>query len=71
MQSDPVLDEIEETFDRIDEDGDRRISFEEFASLMLNMDHTTPEAALRASFAAIDTDHDGSVTFGEFRAWCR
>ena len=31
-------DEIEETFARIDENGDRRISFGEFARLMLEMD---------------------------------
>lgn len=64
-------DEIEETFERIDEDGDRRISFEEFSSLMLEMDHAKPESELRVSFAVIDTDHDGRVSFDEFRAWCR
>ncbi|MES1263577.1 MAG: EF-hand domain-containing protein, partial [Peristeroidobacter soli] len=66
---DPVLDEIEEMFDRIDEDGDRRISFGEFRKLLLDMDHTRPESALRASFDAIDTNHDGRVSFDEFRAW--
>lgn len=72
MQSaDPVLDEIEELFDRIDEDGDRHISFGEFRRLLLDMDHERPEAALRASFDAIDTDHDGRVSFDELRTWCR
>ena len=64
-------DEIEETFARIDENGDRRISFGEFARLMLEMDHARSESALQASFDAIDTDHDGYLSFDEFRAWCR
>jgi Ca2+-binding EF-hand superfamily protein len=69
--ADFVQDEIEEMFDRIDENGDRSISFEEFASLMLEMDRAKSESALRVSFEAIDKDHDGQVSFDEFRAWCR
>jgi Ca2+-binding EF-hand superfamily protein len=68
--TDHVLDEIEEMFERIDEDGDRSIGFDEFATLMRGMDHTRPAAALRARFDAIDTNHDGRVSFDEFRAWC-
>jgi Ca2+-binding EF-hand superfamily protein len=64
-------DEIEETFACIDENGDRSISFEEFATLMLEMDHAKSESALRTTFAAMDMDHDGSVSLDEFRAWCR
>jgi Ca2+-binding EF-hand superfamily protein len=64
-----VPDEARETFDRIDENGDGYISFEEFAALILEIDNTRPEAALRASFEAIDTSRDGRVTFGELRAW--
>jgi Ca2+-binding EF-hand superfamily protein len=64
-----VQDEIEEMFARIDKDGDRNISFEEFASLMREMDRARPESALRVSFDTIDSDHDGSVSFDEFRAW--
>jgi len=68
MQADPALDEIEEMFDRIDENGDSSISFE-FTSLMLELDHTRPASALSASFAAIDSDHNGRVSFDEFHAW--
>jgi Ca2+-binding EF-hand superfamily protein len=64
-------DEVDESFDRIDENGDRSISFEEFSTLMLAIDHTKPESALRASFASIDKDHDCRVSLAEFRAWCR
>ena len=64
-------DEIEEMFERIDDDGDRYISFEEFSRLMLEIDHARPESALRVSFDTIDANHDGRVNFDEFRAWCR
>jgi Ca2+-binding EF-hand superfamily protein len=64
-----IEDEIEEMFERIDENGDRRISFAEFSSLMLEMNHATLQAALRKNFDAIDLDRDGSVNFDEFRAW--
>jgi Ca2+-binding EF-hand superfamily protein len=64
-------DEIDESFERIDENGDRSISFDEFASLLLKMDHTQSESALRARFDVIDKNHDGRVTLDEFRAWCR
>jgi Ca2+-binding EF-hand superfamily protein len=63
--------EIDESFDRIDVNGDRSISFGEFATLMLAIDHTKPDSSLRASFASIDKDQDGSVSLAEFRAWCR
>jgi calcium-binding protein CML len=67
----PAKDEVDESFDRIDENGDRSISFDEFSTLMLAIDHTKPLSALRASFASIDKDHDGRVSLAEFRAWCR
>jgi Ca2+-binding EF-hand superfamily protein len=63
--------EIDESFERIDENGDRSISFEEYARLMLEIVHDRPESALRASFDAIDKDQDGRVSLEEFRAWCR
>ena len=64
-----VQDEIEEMFARVDEDGDRSISFEEYASLMLEMNRDSPRSALRVGFDAIDLDRDGRVSFEEFRAW--
>jgi Ca2+-binding EF-hand superfamily protein len=64
-----VQDEIDETFERIDENGDRRISFAEFARLLTQMDHTRQPAALRRTFDAIDGDHDGLLNRAEFQAW--
>ena len=63
--------DIEEIFERIDTNGDRRISFDEFATIMLEMDHTRSEGDLRVHFDRIDTDRDGCVSLDEFRAWCR
>lgn len=70
QRPDPRMNEIEETLDRIDEDRDRSISFDEFKRLMLDIDHTRPLSALRARFAAMDLDRDGKVSYEEFRAWC-
>lgn len=64
-----VPDDVEEIFDRVDENGDRRIDFTEFLGLMLEMDHLQSESALRVQFDAIDRDRDGRVSFEEFRAW--
>jgi Ca2+-binding EF-hand superfamily protein len=64
-------DEIEETFARLDKDGDRSIDIEEFMALMLELDRYTSPTEMRARFDAIDQDRDGRVTFDEFRAWCR
>jgi len=66
-----VQDEIEEAFARVDKNGDRRIDIEEFAALLLELDSRTSADGMRASFNAIDLDHDGRVTYDEFRAWCR
>lgn len=64
-----MKDEIEEMFARIDADGDRSISFDEYSGLMLDMDHLKSRQELRTSFDAIDADHDGRVSFDEFCAW--
>ncbi len=61
-------DEIEE-FDRIDGNGDRSITFEEFSRLMLEMDHAKPATELRACFNTIDLDRDGRVDLEDFRRW--
>lgn len=66
-----LQEEVDETFDRIDANGDRRISFEEFATLRLEMDHTRSRRALRREFDAIDRDRDGHVSPSEFREWVR
>jgi len=66
---DPIENEITEMFETLDENGDRRISFEEFVGLRRDMDRLKSRKALRREFAAIDLDRDGHVSFAEFRAW--
>ena len=68
--ADPVLDEIEATFRHFDQNDNQSIEFDEFAGLMLRMDHTRSSSALRLQFDAIDTNHDGRLSFLEFRTWC-
>jgi len=62
--------DIEEIFECFDQNGDQLISFDEFASYMLELDHTRTADSLRANFEKIDTNHDGWVSCDEFRAWC-
>ena len=69
QQGDPVIDELEEMFDRIDESGDRRIGFDEFKGLMLEIADPRSDGALRLCFDAIDVNHDGRISFTELRAW--
>jgi Ca2+-binding EF-hand superfamily protein len=66
---DYMQDELEETFDLIDTDGDRNIAIGEFRSLMLELDERRTDGAILASFATIDVNHDGRISFEEFRAW--
>lgn len=61
--------QIGNTFDDLDRNADRIIEIEEFAVLMLEMNHRCTAPELRACFDAIDSDRDGRVTFEEFRAW--
>jgi Ca2+-binding EF-hand superfamily protein len=65
----PAFDEIKETFERLDENGNGSIEFEEFTALMLEMDHSRAEGALRLQFTAIDTNRDGRISFDELRVW--
>ena len=57
-------------FDRVDTDGDRRVSFEEFAGAKEQLtkwgiDMSDPEV----SWQACDADGGGQVLFDEFASW--
>jgi len=64
-----VKDEVAEMFERIDSNGDGKISFEEYSALIRVLDRTRSVTKLRAGFTAIDTDHDGHVSFDELCVW--
>jgi Ca2+-binding EF-hand superfamily protein len=68
MRRDPE-DELQQIFDRIDENGDGRVSVDEFCALLAEMGDQRPGDALRASFMRIDADRNGRIDFEELRAW--
>lgn len=63
------LDDIEELFDRADEDGDDQISLTEFRGLMLELDREMHDNAVATRFLEIDANRDGRIGFAEFRSW--
>ena len=65
----PAFEEMKESFASIDENGSGSIEYGEFSRLMLKMDHTRSDAAMRVQFAAIDTNHDGRISEAEFDDW--
>jgi Ca2+-binding EF-hand superfamily protein len=64
-----TLDELQEIFKRIDDNGDGRVSFDEFRALLLEMGDQRTGDALRVSFERIDADRNGRIDFEELRAW--
>ena len=67
--TDPLQAEVEEMFDTIDGNGDRRISYSEFVCLLLDLDREWQPSAIRRQFDVIDRDRDGFLSFDEFNAW--
>lgn len=61
--------ELRESFDYNDLDGDGMIELDEFRRMLdaLNADVGAEEA--RVGFRAIDTDGDGGIEFDEFVEW--
>jgi len=67
--TDDQIDDIEELFDRADEDQDDQISLTEFRGLMLSLDDRVHDTAIAVRFRKVDTNHDGRISFPEFRSW--
>jgi len=67
--SDEQLDELRESFDYNDRDGDGRMQLDEFVQMLdeLEAEMSADEAA--TGFKDIDTNEDGLIDFGEFCAW--
>ena len=63
------LAELQENFSECDANGDGRIQFDEFQSLLLNINAETSPEENRLGFNTIDTDNDGEISFAEFVAW--
>lgn len=69
MLTSEQLDELRESFDYNDANGDGKIEFREFVSLLEGLDALGSETEARVGFEVIDTDGDGVIDFDEFVAW--
>jgi len=63
------VEEIEELFEQNDTDGNGDIDFDEFTTLMRELDPQMPRSSLGLGFRDIDTNHDGRINFDEFLVW--
>ena len=63
------LSELKDDFVAADLDRDGYIEFEEFRSLMRDLEAGMTDEELRIGFREIDTDRDGSIDFREFSDW--
>lgn len=68
-QDDKPIDELRESFDYNDGNGDGRISLDEFKNMLDELEAYVDDGDARIGFAAIDTDRDGAIDFDEFVAW--
>jgi Ca2+-binding EF-hand superfamily protein len=62
-------DELQEIFERIDDNDDGSVSFAEFRGLMHEIGDLREDAVLHAAFERVDINRDGRIDFEEMRAW--
>ena len=65
------LEELKESFDYNDANGDGRIEFDEFVKMLQSLDAYGTRDEARVGFDSVDGDGDGSIDFDEFVAWWR
>jgi len=63
------LGELREDFAYNDQDANGRLSFDEFRTLLEDLEAGISEEEARIGFEEIDTDRDGAIEFDEFVAW--
>jgi Ca2+-binding EF-hand superfamily protein len=64
------LAEIDALFARADKDDDGQINYQEFRSLVRELDEDDmPDEILRIGYAETDADGNGRINIDEFRAW--
>jgi Ca2+-binding EF-hand superfamily protein len=61
--------ELKESFEYNDSNRDGKIDFDEFMSMLDDLEADIDEEAARIGFRAIDTDRDGAVGLDEFVEW--
>jgi len=62
-------DELRESFDACDTNGNGSLQFDEFVTMLDGLEAGMSDAELRIGFAEIDADHDGRIDFEEFFGW--
>ena len=67
--SEEQLDELREAFDYNDRDGDGMIEFDEFVTMLDELESGTSGQEAHLGFRDIDTNDDGLIDFEEFVAW--
>lgn len=67
--SEEELDELRESFDYNDRDGDGRIELSEFAAMLDELEAGMSKQEVEIGFKDIDTNDDGLIDFEEFAAW--
>lgn len=65
----PERAELREHYEFCDSDADGRISYEEFAELLRNLEAGMSDKEMRLGFRLIDTNGNGSISFEEFERW--
>ena len=63
------LDELRETFDYNDRDGDGRIQLVEFSAMLDELEADMSDRDIEIGFKDIDTNDDGLIDFSEFVDW--
>jgi Ca2+-binding EF-hand superfamily protein len=63
------IEELRESFEYNDFDGDGRITLDEFVEMMNQLEAGMSLEEARVGFADIDIDGDGMIDFDEFAAW--
>jgi calmodulin/calcium-binding protein CML/plastin-2 len=67
--SEEQLDELRESFDYNDRDGDGRIQLDEFVVMLDELEAEMSEEEAQTGFKDIDSNDDGLIDFAEFCAW--
>lgn len=69
MPTPEELEELKESFDYNDANGDGRIEFDEFVAMLRGLDAEGSRDEARVGFDSVDGDRDGAIDFDEFVAW--
>ncbi len=69
--TDDEIEELRESFEYNDTDGDGRIQLDEFTAMLDALEAGMTREEARTGFDEIDTNDDGLIDFDEFVAWWR